>query len=251
MIFWFSGTGNSAYAARVLKEELTTSLYPIVSTDINSVDWNDDTVGLVFPIYSWGIPPIMLKFVEKLATAQPYISQKKIWMVCTCGDETAMAPEMLEKRMRRCGLNLAAGWSVIMPNNYVILPGFNVDSKDLEQRKLDEALPRIKQIAEKIKSSQWENDYVRGSWPRLKTRLVYPLFKRWGIFPKKWHWTPECVRCGKCAAVCPVKNIKMKGEHPSWGGNCLSCLACYHICPVHAVEYGKTTRHKGQYFCKR
>ena len=33
-----------------------------------------------------------------------------------------------------------------------------------------------------------------------------------------------------------------------WGMDCTSCLACYHVCPQHAVQYGKRTKDKGQYF---
>jgi len=40
----------------------------------------------------------------------------------------------------------------------------------------------------------------------------------------------------------------MMGRKPVWGMDCTSCLACYHVCPQHAVQYGKRTKDKGQYF---
>ncbi|MBR2290977.1 MAG: EFR1 family ferrodoxin [Prevotella sp.] len=59
-----------------------------------------------------------------------------------------------------------------------------------------------------------------------------------------------CIKCGKCAKVCPVDNIT--GTPPEWqhNGRCTSCLACYHYCPVHAINYGERTRKRGQYYFK-
>ncbi|MDE6272381.1 MAG: EFR1 family ferrodoxin, partial [Muribaculaceae bacterium] len=120
-----------------------------------------------------------------------------------------------------------------------------------EDRKLKSSQARMIELAEKIANEKWEHQYVRGSLPRIKSGLIFPLFKRWGIFPDRWHFTDACVGCSKCAEVCPVGNIKMEktpnGLRPNWGKDCISCLACYHICPRNAVQYGKVTRRKGQY----
>lgn len=135
-----------------------------------------------------------------------------------------------------------------MPNNYVLLPGFDVDKKNIERHKLEEAPKRIHEIAEGIRCHARKIDVVRGSWPWVKTKLIFPLFLRWGISPKKWHSTTSCVGCGICAKSCPLNNVKMDNGVPIWGMNCCSCLACYHSCPRHAVAYGKSTFKKGQYF---
>lgn len=252
MIFWFSGTGNSRYVATSLGKHLEEDICFLLDS-LSGLDFTDSkSIGFVFPIYSWGIPPNVLKRVEDVIRSNlSILGNKPIWIVCTCGDETALAPEMFESLLQKYDLKLNAGWNVIMPNNYVLLPGFNVDSKELERKKLDDSQSAIQEIAQKIKGCKWEKRYIRGSMPKLKSKIIYPLFKKWGIFPSKWRWTTECVQCGKCASVCPIHNIKLKGGHPSWKNKCISCLACYHICPVHAIEYGKITHNKGQYFCKR
>ena len=54
--------------------------------------------------------------------------------------------------------------------------------------------------------------------------------------------------CKRCEKVCPMLNIVMVGWKPVWGADCTSCLACYHVCPQKAVQYGKATKKKGQYF---
>ncbi len=253
MIIYISGTGNSRYAAGLLHKNLGEDLYFLPDTDLEKIDLSrEKKLIFVFPIYSWGVPPIVLKYIEGLSQETcTKLKNLKIYMVCTCGDETALAPEMLVECLAEKELSLSGGWSVIMPNDYVLLPGFNVDNKDLEMEKLDKVPDRIKKISRSILEDKTEYDYSRGSIPYLKTKLIYPLFKKWGIFPSKWNWTQECISCGKCVKACPVKNISFKGNHPLWGKHCISCLGCYHICPVHAIEYGKSTRHKGQYYCRR
>lgn len=61
-------------------------------------------------------------------------------MVCTCGDETGEAPQMFQKALEERGLKSLGFWSVIMPNTYVLLPGFDVDLDEIENYKIDHAL---------------------------------------------------------------------------------------------------------------
>lgn len=250
MIFYFSGTGNSRHAARRLGHILEEEINFIPATNPLENNFKGNSLGLVFPVYAWGVPPIVVDFINKLP--QSFINkcdELPVWVVMTCGDETGNTPLMIRDILDSKGLKLMAGWSVIMPNVYVLLPGFDVDSKEIEIKKTDNAIKRIDAIGEKISHHQWEFDYTYGSMPHLKTSLIYPLFKRWGIKSSKFHWDKECIRCGKCALVCPVGNISIRNEHPTWGNKCTSCLACYHSCPVKAIQYGRLTSNKGQYYC--
>ena len=55
------------------------------------------------------------------------------------------------------------------------------------------------------------------------------------------------------ANVCPVGDIKGgHGTYPEWlhHKDCLTCFTCYHHCPHHAIEFGRQTQKKGQYFYK-
>lgn len=250
MIYYFSGTGNSTFVATTLANFLGEEKAFIPETEARDLQNSESRFVLVFPVYSWGVPPLISKFISEIP--------REFWerlnsnglpvdCVMTCGDEVALAPEMLQKDFRKTGVVINSIWSVTMPNNYVLLPGFDVDPKELEERKLKESEGRILEIAQSLMRQEKRVDVTRGSIPWLKTRLVFPLFKRWGIFPSKWHYTSSCIGCGRCEKICPLLNVKMKEGHPEWGKNCCSCLGCYHVCPVHAVEYGKETLKKGQY----
>lgn len=252
MIYYFSGEGNTKYAAKKIGSTIGEIPHFIPLEDPRKQKIEGQSVGFMFPIYSWGVPQPVLKFIELLPDSFFQDIKKAnlpVWMVCTCGDETGNAPEMFYESLEKRGINTMGAWSLIMPNTYVLLPGFNTDSSEIETRKLDQAPKSVEEIAIKIKKGEWEKKIHYGSYPRLKTKLIYPLFKKWGINRKKWGWTQECIKCGKCASSCPMNNVTIKGGHPVWGNNCVSCLACYHNCPVHAVTYGKITDRKGQYIC--
>ena len=67
---------------------------------------------------------------------------------------------------------------------------------------------------------------------------------------------PQCIRCGKCVGVCPMRlepvfmyKYLMKGDVDTWqntlhGMDCIECGACTYICParlplIHAFRMGK------------
>lgn len=252
MIYFFSGCGNTAYATRRLSSILGESCKLISDWNPEEESFEGNSLGFLFPVYSWGVPPNMLDFISRLPEAfWETVKEQNIsvWMVCTHGDDAGYTDKMLSDALAIHDVNLKGAWSMIMPNTYVLLPGFDVDSRKVESKKLDSAPARIEEIGKKISSGDWETDIVRGGFPKVKTNLLYPGFVKMGINPKKWNWNAECIRCGKCVKACPVHNIRMQGGHPHWGENCVMCLGCYHHCPVHAINYKNRTDRKGQYTC--
>lgn len=253
MIYYFSGTRNSRYAAMRLGSLTGQEVRFIPDTnpyDQKKEDYKDTSVGFVFPVYAWGVPPIVLEFIERLPETMIEGLKEKgipVWCVATCGDETGMAVEMLRKALRKRGVTLMGAWSLIMPNVYVLLPGFGTDPQDVERRKLSEAVGRLEHIADCINHATWEEDVHLGPLPRMKTSLVYPLFKKCGVNTKKWHYTDACIGCGKCTRACPVGNIAIADRKPVWGTDCTSCCACFHVCPTRGAQYGKITEKAGQY----
>ena len=52
----------------------------------------------------------------------------------------------------------------------------------------------------------------------------------------KFVITNRCVKCGACAADCPVQVIRVGITQFNIGSGCIGCGACYEICPVGALE---------------
>lgn len=250
MIFYFSGTGNSKWIANQLSIEQHDYLISIPEMIKKGVGnfclREDETVGFVFPIYSWAPPEIVLRFIRGIILRG--YKPKYMYFVCSCGDDTGLAQKVLLEAFAAKGWECHAGFSVIMPNNYVLLPGFDVDNKELETRKLEDAVTALKGINESVKREERVFSVKEGSFPFIKTRIINPLFNRFSMSPSNFYATDACIGCKRCEKSCPVGNVIVREGKPVWGMNCTSCLACYHICPQRAVQYGKRTKNKGQYF---
>lgn len=250
MIFYFSGTGNSRWVAERLAREQNETLY-FIPHCIRDKNYsfslrNNEKIGFVFPIYSWGPPLIVLQFIKQLQVIS-YQGQY-LFFVCSCGDDIGLTQNVFVDAISRKGWKCDAGFSVIMPNNYVLLPGFDVDPDDVRRKKLTEAVDRVQLVSHSICCEAHLFDCNEGRFPYLKTRVINPLFNKFPTNPKKFHAADSCVGCGRCVKACPIQNVKLVDRKPEWGSYCTSCLACYHVCPEHAVQYGKVTQKKGRYF---
>lgn len=261
MIYYFSGSGNSCAVADTLADLLNCRTKTVGGWDISS----DKELGLVLPVYSWGVPPHVLQWLERVKL--PDQKPEYVWALLDYGDEAGYAHRMLRRVLEKRGLRLDAVFGLQMPNTYVLLPGFNVDPEELAMQKLEAARPRLHEIAGRItECERGVEDLHIGPMPFVKSRLIFPLFRRWGIFPSRWHVDlDKCVGCGECERACPTCNVCMidkhlvncgggnkcgvylDGGHPEWGDNCTSCLGCYHACPEHAIGYGRATAKKGQW----
>lgn len=246
MIFYFTGTGNSLYAAHSIGEAQGERLISI-SAELDrkqpeySYEWKDDELlGFVFPIYAWGPPAMVLEFISKIRVeGNPYV-----FSLSTCGDEEGNSPAFLQKALNQKGLTLNSSFSLRMPNNYIV--GFDVDPKDLEKKKLKEAEARLQEINGIIKRREDAHQNLPGSFPRLKSSVANSLFNRFALDPKRFYADDSCISCGLCEKVCPVHTITVS-KKPAWGKSCTQCLACIHRCPVGAIQMGKGTTAKGRY----
>lgn len=249
MIFYFSGTGNSAWIAQQLGEALHEAVHRITDKLPNQIYTLQprERLGFVFPVYSWGPPSVVLEWLARLLCSE---TPSYLYFVCTCGDDAGKTALLFRKVAERRGWVCKAGFSVTMPNTYVCLPGFDVDSVEVEKQKICDARSRIVQVIEWVDRKVSRFDCHEGGAPYTKSYLLRPLFNRFFVSASRFHVMETCISCGKCEQACPMHNIQMKEGKPEWGSQCSMCLACYHHCPKHAVAYGNQTRKKGQYIFK-
>lgn len=253
MILYFSGTGNTRRCAELLGKLTGDSVAEIACAALREpqtahYDISDGRLILMFPTYSWGIPPVVRAILERGRFDFP--NGTEAWMVTTCGDDIGNAAAQWRKAMRRIGLSPRNAYSVQMPNTYVCMSGFDIDSPAVEQAKVDAMPARLHDIAARITSndSPGHDNVVRGRFAWLKTAVIYPWFVRHNMQPCRFNVSDACISCGLCQRSCPMQNITADADgRPVWGDKCALCLRCYHICPHHAVGYSKATRDKGRY----
>jgi len=249
MIFYFSGTGNSLQAARSIAEqngEALVSIAEAVNRGVGSHEFDlevGETVGFVYPVYAWGPPGRVISFIEKLKLNN--YKGNYTFSVATCGANIGNTMKVLAKALERKGMKLDSGFSLVMPNNYVIMG--DVDSKEEEAKKLIEAEETLKHINSVVKERRkGVFELEKGFMPGLLTYVINPMFSRNAIDTGRFYAQDSCTSCGVCEKVCSCNNIRVQGK-PQWGNECVQCLACLNYCPVKAVQYGKSTVNKGRY----
>ena len=261
MIFYFSGTGNTKWAASKTAAALDDQLIDIAATlkhaDSDSTFSyelkDDEPVGFFFPVHGWRPPLIVKEFVHRLRINQ---AGNYCYVVCTAGDNVGEAVDILEKDLAEVGIKVHSAISLIMPESYVGLPFMDVDKPEKEAKKKREADEKLSKFIDDIRQRRHGiRDILIGNWPRINSRLIGDVFIRWIIKDTPFRVDPNrCISCGLCVNNCPVNDMAMdENKHPAWlhNGKCLSCFACYHHCPTRAIEYGGRTKGKGQYYFEK
>ena len=253
MILYFSGTGNTQWIATKIAEAIGETLYNIPDLiregKYDIILNKNERLGFCFPTHGWQPPRIVREFIKQMNIdegGKPHYC----WALTTCGDSMGETMTILNKDLSAKHLRAETCFSVIMPESYVCLPFMYTDSKEKEQRKIQQAQLQLGHIIDVITNRQTSVvELEKGATPRLYSYVIGAYFNKKMVTDKKFTVdTDVCIKCGKCAKVCPVDNIK--GTPPVWNhnGKCTSCLACYHYCPVHAVNFGNITRKRGQYY---
>ena len=287
MIFYFSGTGNTKWAASKLaaatREDLI-SIAPYMRADDSSHNLaepfilkENERLGFVFPVHGWRVPKLVREFISKMkilrepsdatggnkAKADDCLKNRPFaYCVCTAGDSIGLTIENLNEvifqnpSLQALGITeVSSSYSLIMPESYIGLPFMDVDPKEREIRKKENAAQELAVVCEEIfDRKEGISRLVKGPIPWFFTKVVGGFFENVLITDKRFHVEKDrCVKCGICANVCPVGDIKGgHGEYPVWlhHKDCLTCFTCYHHCPHHAIEFGNQTQKKGQYYFK-
>ena len=292
MIFYFSGTGNTKWAASKLaaatREDLI-SIAPYMRADDSSHNLaepfilkENERLGFVFPVHGWRVPKLVREFISKMkiqrepiqrepsdatvenkAKAEDSLKNRPFaYCVCTAGDSIGLTIENLNEvislnpSLQALGITeVSSSYSLIMPESYIGLPFMDVDPKEREIRKKENAAQELAVVCEEIfDRKEGISRLIKGPIPWFFTKVVGGFFEKVLITDKRFHVEKDrCVKCGICANVCPVGDIKGgHGEYPVWlhHKDCLTCFTCYHHCPHHAIEFGNQTQKKGQYYFK-
>ncbi|HNW44657.1 MAG TPA: EFR1 family ferrodoxin [Elusimicrobiales bacterium] len=235
-IYYYTGTGNSLWAARKLGEELKGAR--IAGMRRAAPEAADaEAIGLVFPVHIWGLPRRVIDFVSRLPAGR----NAYYFAVAVNAGQVAGTLGQLKRLMKARGLKLSAGFSLVMPSNYI--PWGGAAPAPEQAQRFAAAAKKIKDISGLLgrgeagpveKGPLWQNLLLSGLCYRLSYSKVPKLDKDF--------WTDEkCNSCSICTAVCPSGNILMEGGKPAWQGRCEQCLACLQWCPLEAIQYGKKT----------
>lgn len=236
MIFYFSGTGNSEWVAKEIAKKIEDRTFDIAKISEVPRMNKEKQIGLVFPIYAWGIPEPISEFIKKLNKSEIFT-----FGICTCGANAGIALKKLSKIY-----HLDSSYSVIMPSNYII--GEDIEKKETILKKIELAKKEIEKISNEIIQRKKVYRVNEGTLPKFKSNIINQGFNKFARTTKPFYVDKEkCISCGLCEKMCPASTITLVDGNPKWNEKCYQCLRCINNCPTSAIQYGKQTLKRGRY----
>lgn len=245
MIFYFSATGNSKYAAEQLQKEFGGEMISIPEAacrkEFSYEIGKGEKVIFVFPVYFWNLPFIVSEFLEKMTLRGEDL---QVCAVITCGGQLLGADMQFYKALKQKGLRAKAVYELKMPDNCVNY--FNLPNPEAQVMILRSAEKDLEAIIDSIKFS-FRVSYQSGIFGKLWTKICLPVYKN-QCRTKKYRVQNHCIGCGLCQSVCPSQAITMQEGRPNWiKDKCVWCQGCINRCPVEAIQFGKKTEKRGRY----
>lgn len=249
VIYYFSATGNSLHVARKIGQRLgQCELIDMAGKPQEQAMGDEiDTMGFVFPVFYGDMPYIVRDFIRGIAIKP----RTYLFAVATCGGSPVFTLFMLDKLLKKKGVQLNAGFSLTMPDNAYVYHDL-VTPPEKREPILKASEGELSKIIEVV--GQKGEHRVHGGnklTNRVGMSLLLPLidmiFIRAYRMPKRFRSDGKCTGCGVCVRVCPVGNVTMEDKKASWGNNCTQCLACFHWCPAQAVQQGKNSAGVARY----
>ncbi len=246
MIFYFTGTGNSLYAAKKIAEGIDDYIIDMndamKSGKMNYTVKTDEKVGFVFPIYYSGLPSVVAEFIKNLNITAD--DDCYVYSVITCGANAVGADSMFRRYMSEYVREATCVYQLKMPDNYVML--YDPANAENIKRFMAHADKDIISIIEDLKNNK-KGGFVSGKKGKAMSAVMQTFYCFMRV-TKPFNVTQDCVSCGLCEKICPVDVIKMKNGKPVWtAAKCAHCTACINRCPAKAIQFGKATLKRGRY----
>ncbi|CAH2213896.1 EFR1 family ferrodoxin [Tepidibacter aestuarii] len=253
LILHFSGTGNTEFVARYIKQHLKCNknkitVAPIESFKKESISYYD-TLFFGFPVYAGDAP----KFIKDFLKDIPVTTTKTAFIFCTKAFFTGVAMQNVLKKFHERGYIGLVNTDVSMPGSdglAFLKKGskavHKLTHKDFNEiKEIDKIIEISKGLIEDFEKQNIEKLIVNEKsviTTHLASKLLGSLFRIIEEKVKKEFWANEhCIRCLKCEKICPAKNIKVNKEGVVFGENCYLCMRCLHQCPKEAIQIGKRT----------
>jgi len=247
-IFYFSGTGNTAWIAKTIEDFFKTRGADVKSFNIENLDVkkandiikNYDICGFGYPIYGSDLPQIVKDFISHIDNFQG----KKAFVFCTqwlwSGDGAAEGRRYLKIK----GFDCLWGEHFLMPNNICITQS-NILPFTNNPKKINRYLRRNLKKCNRFVSIILNGEkYFKGS--DFLSYFTGYYFQR--VYYKKYFGSlrndigfdkTRCTGCGKCIKMCPINNLVQSDESGEMSalGKCILCVRCYNYCPESAITY--------------
>ena len=199
MILYFTGTGNSEYAAKKLAAALGEKTMPLMErirhNDTSPLE--SETPWIVCtPTYAWQLPHIVRDHLRRTLLR----GSKEIYFVMTCGGEIGEAGKYAAGLCAEKYLTFRGCARVIMPENYIVM--FDVPDEAKARGIVAAADPMLDRLAELIRERKPFPQPKVSAADKLKSGVVNKAFYPLLVHAKQFTVNEKCTDCGLCVSAC-------------------------------------------------
>ena len=255
-VCYFSGTGNTAYVAKMIAKRLSESS---AQCSCNSIEepgcleamQNANTIVIGYPVYGSCIPRIMREFLDKNLEI---FKNKSVSVFATqflfSGDGAALAG----RRLKRAGASIICLRHFRMPNNLCGLRIYPVRNNSIKDKRLiQKTEKKTGNFCAEIlagKGRRQGNNLISTGLGFLLQRALFSIGEQ--QYAEAIRFNAEaCTRCGLCVNTCPTANLHLAEPSEalpiSNDGLCTLCYRCINNCPERAISFFSNRQPESQY----
>ena len=232
---YFSGTGNTKFCVEtfVRQYEARSSVFPIEDEKALEQINAHDMIVLGYPVYFSNIPKIVRDFINFNGVS---FHGKQIFIIATMGLFSGDGSGCAARLLKRFHAKIIGGLHLKMPDCIG-------DERVLKKTKeANRAI--IAKASEKIADSV----HLLKEGVPTRDGLGFPSHIAGLLGQRLWFYrkaatyknapnvnTQKCIGCGRCAELCPMKNIVLNKGKAVSGNRCTLCYRCFGHCPVKAL----------------
>lgn len=245
LMLYFSGTGNSKYIASTFSKKMNAKCHSIEEKiDFKNEIKKHDIIAFCYPIYASNVPRIMREFVSKHVELLKY---KKLIIFCTqlmfSGDGARVFTDLLPEGYGK----VIYAEHFNMPNNICNSGIFPVKNGEKTKKYIKTAQKKIDRICNDLQKGKIK---LRG-FNKVSNIMGKGQGAYWQEIEEKNKSSvqvdEDCIKCGLCARLCPMKNLNLTTKEVVHNDNCILCYRCVNACPKKAITVLIHTKPKEQY----
>lgn len=231
---YFSGIGNTKHCIEQLVSLVEKDAECISLTDINVIDkiQENEVIYLGYPTQFSNMPYYVRDFINK---NKDIWKNKKVFCVSTMGAFSGDGAGCSARLLKKYGSTILGGLHIKMPD---AVCDSKMLKKTIEQNQLivKKADEKIIRIASDIKDGKYPSEGIT-----FLSHICGLFGQRLWFYNKTTGYTDkikisnECIRCGKCEAVCPTGNLCMGDYKAISDKKCTMCYSCISQCPQKAI----------------
>ena len=231
-IIYFSGTGNTKWAAETFRERILSAGYDCTLFDIEKDKTTDfssyESILIAHPIYGANIPPILVNRIKKCV----FSTGTHISVLATFGYVNALGPF---RESRQIGLSIYSYFNLKMFNN-ISTPRLKskILSIDIRKSRKEKITMLIQVKADLFIAGKRRRE---GIGPYLIPGIIIGRlsYRKIRENHKALSVGNECTQCMQCVKNCPAEAITFENNNFIFKNTCTSCMRCYNNCPVSAI----------------